>query len=197
MGVAGTAWPGGTLLRVADAEVVDTVRPRPGPDRRGLLAACLLRYDRTPRVTLDRLLSGRDREAARPRRPVPLDEAVRGSDRLIDLDDLDVDLALLRHRLPRTAVHRIVARSRPGAGRPLLAARVRPSGVPGAPPGRPAARCGCVPPNPAPCMSCSKERARGLGSGTNWSAACACSSTAVPTGWRGWWGGTGWGPPPL
>ncbi|BBC98443.1 hypothetical protein SRO_7267 [Streptomyces rochei] len=51
-------------------------------------------------------------------------ERCGGSDRLIDLDDLDVDLALLRHRLLLTAVHRIVARSRPGAGRPPLGARV-------------------------------------------------------------------------
>ncbi|MEU6466031.1 hypothetical protein [Streptomyces sp. NPDC046976] len=119
------AWPEGTLLCLADAEVVDAVLPRLGPDGPWLLAAYLLRHDRTPRIALDRLLAGRDREALRV-----LAAQSRwmkrsgGVERLVDLDDPDVDLTLLRHWMPRPARHRIVARSRPGAGRPSLGARV-------------------------------------------------------------------------
>ncbi|MFF5158438.1 hypothetical protein ACFY3N_19765 [Streptomyces sp. NPDC000348] len=59
------AWPEGTLLCLADAEVVDAVLPRLGPDGPWLLAAYLLRHDRTPRAVLDRLLADRDRDALR------------------------------------------------------------------------------------------------------------------------------------
>ncbi|MEL5957386.1 hypothetical protein AADR41_21925 [Streptomyces sp. CLV115] len=118
-------WPEGTLLCLADAEVVDAVLPRLGPDGPWLLAAYLLRYDRTPLPVLDRLLAGRDRDALRV-----LAEQARwmrrsGSvERLVDLDDPDVDLALLRQGSPRPLVHRIVARSRPAAGRTSLGGRV-------------------------------------------------------------------------
>ncbi|MBA9051080.1 hypothetical protein [Streptomyces murinus] len=119
------AWPEGTLLCLADAEVVDAVLPRLGPDGPWLLAAYLLRYDRTPPVALDRLLAGRDREALRVLAAQSRwMERSGGVERLVDLDDPEVDLVLLRHWIPRPAVHRIVARSRPGAGRPSLGARV-------------------------------------------------------------------------
>ncbi|MFF3951895.1 hypothetical protein ACFYY1_01675 [Streptomyces sp. NPDC001890] len=112
------AWPVGTLLCLADAEVVDAVLPRLGPDGPWLLAAYLLRYDRTPLRVLDRLLAGRDRDALRvlaaQSRWMKRSGAV---ERLVDLDDPDVDLALLRHWNPRPLVHRIVTRSRPVAGR--------------------------------------------------------------------------------
>ncbi|MFI6878201.1 hypothetical protein ACIBL6_32645 [Streptomyces sp. NPDC050400] len=119
------SWPEGTLLCLADAEVVDAVLPRLGPDGPWLLAAYLLRYDRTPSHVLDRLLADRDPDALRV-----LAEQSRwlrrsGSlDRLVDLDDPDVDLALLRHWNPRAVVRRIVARSRPGGAGPSLGARV-------------------------------------------------------------------------
>jgi hypothetical protein len=119
------AWPEGTLLCLADAEVVDAVLPRLGPDAPWLLAAYLLRHDRTPRAALDRLLADRDPAALRvlaaQSRWMERSGAV---DRLVDLDDPEVDLALLRHWNPRPIVHRIVTRSRPGAGRPSLGARV-------------------------------------------------------------------------
>ncbi|GAA2464488.1 hypothetical protein GCM10023100_77670 [Actinocorallia cavernae] len=119
------AWPEGTLLCLADAEVVDAVLPRLGPDGPWLLAAYLLRYDRTPRVVLDQLLAGRDREALRVLAAQSRwMERSGGTEHLVDLDDPEVDLVLLRHWIPRPAVHRIVARSRPGAGRPSLGARV-------------------------------------------------------------------------
>lgn len=118
-------WPEGTLLCLADAEVVDAVLPRLGPDAPWLLAAYLLRHDRTPRVALDRLLADRDRDALRvlaaQSRWLERSGAV---ERLVDLDDPEVDLALLRHWNPRPTVHRIVTRSRPGTGRPSLGARV-------------------------------------------------------------------------
>ncbi|WP_372347656.1 hypothetical protein [Streptomyces sp. KL116D] len=119
------SWPAGTLLCLADAEVVDAVLPRLGPDGPWLLAAYLLRYDRTPSHVLDRLLADRDPDALRV-----LAEQSRwlrrsGSlERLVDLDDPDVDLALLRHWNPRAVVQRIVARSRPGGAGPSLGARV-------------------------------------------------------------------------
>ncbi|MCX5111945.1 hypothetical protein OOK13_26035 [Streptomyces sp. NBC_00378] len=119
------AWPVGTLLCLADAEVVDAVLPRLGPDGPWLLAAYLLRYDRTPLRVLDRLLAGRDRDALRvlaaQSRWMKRSGAV---ERLVDLDDPDVDLALLRHWNPRPTVHRIVTRSRPVAGRTSLGGRV-------------------------------------------------------------------------
>ncbi|MFJ8852878.1 hypothetical protein [Streptomyces sp. NPDC102437] len=119
------AWPVGTLLCLADAEVVDAVLPRLGPDGPWLLAAYLLRYDRTPLRVLDRLLARRDRDALRvlaaQSRWMKRNGAV---ERLVDLDDPDVDLALLRHWNPRHLVHRIVARSRPVAGNTSLGGRV-------------------------------------------------------------------------
>ncbi|MFD0340442.1 hypothetical protein ACFVH0_17460 [Streptomyces sp. NPDC127117] len=118
-------WPVGTLLCLADAEVVDAVLPRLGPDGPWLLAAYLLRYDRTPRRVLDRLLAGRDRDALRVLAAQARWMKKSGSvERLVDLDDPDVDLALLRHWSPRRTVHRIVTRSRPGAGRMSLGGRV-------------------------------------------------------------------------
>ncbi|MFE8938130.1 hypothetical protein ACFYNX_11620 [Streptomyces sp. NPDC007872] len=118
-------WPEGTLLCLADAEVVEAALPRLGPDGPWLLAAYLLRHDRTPLTVLDRLLAGRDRDALRvlaaQSRWMKRSGAV---ERLVDLDDPEVDLALVRDWLPRPVVHRIVARSRPGSGRPSLGARV-------------------------------------------------------------------------
>ncbi|WP_437052276.1 hypothetical protein [Streptomyces sp. enrichment culture] len=119
------AWPEGTLLCLAGTEVVDSVVPRLGPDGPWLLAAYLLRHDRTPRPVLDRLLTDRDPNALRvlaaQSRWMHHSGAV---ERLVDLEDPDVDLALLRHWNPRPAVHRIVTRSRPGTGQPSLGARV-------------------------------------------------------------------------
>ncbi|MEU2129191.1 hypothetical protein [Streptomyces sp. NPDC018352] len=119
------AWPVGTLLCLADDEVVDAVLPRLGPDGPWLLAAYLLRYDRTPLRVLDRLLAGRDRDALRvlaaQSRWMKRSGAV---ERLVDLDDPDVDLALLRQWNPRPLVHRIVTRSRPVAGKTSLGGRV-------------------------------------------------------------------------
>ncbi|MFF6787613.1 hypothetical protein ACFY9C_00880 [Streptomyces filamentosus] len=118
-------WPAGTLLCLADAEVVEAVLPRLGPDAPWLLAAYLLRHDRTPRTVLDRLLADRDPDALRvlaaQSRWMERSGAV---DRLVDLDDPEVDRVLLRHWNPDAVVHRIVARSRTGTGRPSLGARV-------------------------------------------------------------------------
>jgi hypothetical protein len=119
------AWPEGTLLCLADPEVVDAVLPRLGPDAPWLLAAYLLRHDRTPRAVLDRLLTDRDHDALRvlaaQSRWMKRSGAV---ERLVELDDPEVDLALLRHWNPRPVVQRIVTRSRPDAGLPSLGARV-------------------------------------------------------------------------
>ncbi|MFF8815779.1 hypothetical protein [Streptomyces pactum] len=118
-------WPEGTLLCLADPEVIAAVLPRLGPDGPWLLAAYLLRHDRTPQAALDRLLADRDRDALRvlaaQSRWMERSGAV---ERLVELDDPEVDLTLLRHWNPRSITHRIVARSRPGTGRPSLGARV-------------------------------------------------------------------------
>ncbi|WP_353941698.1 hypothetical protein ABII15_08695 [Streptomyces sp. HUAS MG91] len=116
------AWPVGTLLSVADAEVVDAVLPRLGPDGAWLLAAHLLRHDHTPRPLLDRLLAARDPDALRVLAAQSrwLDGA--SLERLVDLDDPDVDLALLRHWNPRPTVLRIVHRCRPPLRDRVLAA---------------------------------------------------------------------------
>ncbi|WP_256106539.1 hypothetical protein [Streptomyces sp. ODS05-4] len=119
-------WPTGALLCLADAEVIDAVLPRLGPDGPWLLAAYLLRHDRTPLTVLDRLLAGRDRDALRvlaaQSRLLVRSGAV---ERLADLDDPEVDFALLRcGNTPAAVVRRIVARSRPGPGRLTLGARV-------------------------------------------------------------------------
>ncbi|MFF0745944.1 hypothetical protein ACFYVL_36685 [Streptomyces sp. NPDC004111] len=120
------AWPEGTLLCLADPEVVDAVLPRLGPDGPWLLAAYLLREVTTPRHVLDRLLDGRDPAALRV-----LAEQCRWLDdgsaaRLADLDDPDIDLVLLRRLHHGPSVRRIVSRSRPdpGSGQPSLGARV-------------------------------------------------------------------------
>jgi hypothetical protein len=119
------AWPQGTLLCLADAEVIDAVVPRLGPDGPWLLAAYLLRHDRTPRAVLDRLLTDRDHDALRvlaaQSRWMKHCDAVQ---RLVDLDDGEVDLALLRHCTLQPVVHRIVTRSRPVTERPSLGDRV-------------------------------------------------------------------------
>lgn len=117
-------WPEGTLLCLADAEVVDAVLPRLGPDGPWLLAAYLLRHDRTPRTVLDRLLADRDHDALRVLAAQSRWMEHSAVERLVDLHDPEVDLALLRHWLPRPAAHRIVTRSRPGTGRPSLGGRV-------------------------------------------------------------------------
>ncbi|MET8753111.1 hypothetical protein ABZW32_23850 [Streptomyces sp. NPDC004667] len=105
-------WPIGTLLCLADADTVDAVLPRLGPDGPWLLAAYLMRHERTPRTAFGRLLAGRDPQAlrvlaARTRR------LEVGSDVLLaDLDDPEVDLTLLRHGTTAPTGRRIVARSR-------------------------------------------------------------------------------------
>ncbi|WP_371675064.1 hypothetical protein [Streptomyces sp. NBC_01276] len=113
-------WPIGTLLCLADADTVDAVLPRLGPDGPWLLAAYLTRHERTPRTAFGRLLAGRDPHAlyvlaARTRR------LEAGADVLLaDLDDPEVDLTLLRYGSTTPTGRRIVARSRPhgttGAG---------------------------------------------------------------------------------
>ncbi|WP_405662546.1 hypothetical protein OG379_13925 [Streptomyces sp. NBC_01166] len=119
-------WPEGTLLCLADAEVADAVLPRLGPDGPWLLAAYLLRYDRTPRHLLDRLLAGRDPDALRVLAAQCRWLKDGSPARLADLDDPDIDLVLLRHLTHRPTVHRIVTRSRPhrGAEPPSPGARV-------------------------------------------------------------------------
>ncbi|MFH7595652.1 hypothetical protein WDV06_11200 [Streptomyces racemochromogenes] len=103
-------WPVGTLLSLADADVVDAVLPRLGPDGPWLLAAYLLRHDRTPRVLLDRLLEGRDPRALRvlaaASRRLPSD----ARERLVGLDDPEVDLTLLRSGTAAGLARRIATR---------------------------------------------------------------------------------------
>ncbi|MGW1893939.1 hypothetical protein ACWCP6_27345 [Streptomyces sp. NPDC002004] len=110
------AWPVGTLLCLADGDVVDAALPRLGPDGPWLLAAYLLRHDRTPRTVFERLLTGRDPRALHilARQSRRLDAGL--VDRLVDLEEPDVDLALLRSGCPTPLARRIVARSRPRAG---------------------------------------------------------------------------------
>ncbi|MEW2414802.1 hypothetical protein AB0953_13885 [Streptomyces sp. NPDC046866] len=120
-------WPIGTLLCVADdPEVVDAVLPRLGPDGPWLLAAYLLRHDRTPRGVLDRLLAGRDPQALRVLASQTRWLSPGAGELLADLGEPDVDLALLRHGTTPQVARRIVARSRPGGARPEegLGARV-------------------------------------------------------------------------
>ncbi|MFE6225048.1 hypothetical protein [Streptomyces sp. NPDC057854] len=119
------AWPEGTLLCLADPDVVAAVLPRLGPDGPWLLAAYLLRYDDTPRTALDRLLADRDPDALRVL--AAQSRWMRrsgGVERLVDLDDPEVDLTLLRQGTRRPVTHRIVTRSRPAEGAPSLGARV-------------------------------------------------------------------------
>ncbi|MFE2142210.1 hypothetical protein ACFXA3_10730 [Streptomyces sp. NPDC059456] len=108
-------WPIGTMLCTADAETVDAVLPRLGPDGPWLLAAYLLRYDRTPRTALDRLLAGADPEAVRVlaagTRRLPAGTAGR----LADLADPEVDHRLLAGDAPEAVRRRIVGRSRAGS----------------------------------------------------------------------------------
>ncbi|MEW2453106.1 hypothetical protein [Streptomyces albus] len=108
-------WPEGTLLCLADAAVLDAVLPRLGPDGPWLLAAYLLRYDRTPGHVLDRLLAGRDPDALRVLAAQSRWLSEGMTDRLVDLGDARVDLALLRYGTDERLARRIVARSRPGA----------------------------------------------------------------------------------
>ncbi|MFH9109577.1 hypothetical protein ACH4LN_23880 [Streptomyces albus] len=108
-------WPEGTLLCLADAAVLDAVLPRLGPDGPWLLAAYLLRYDRTPRHVLDRLLAGRDPDALRVLAAQSRWLSEGMTDRLVDLVDAKVDLTLLRYGTDERLARRIVARSRPGA----------------------------------------------------------------------------------
>ncbi|MFJ5551881.1 hypothetical protein [Streptomyces sp. NPDC093225] len=107
-------WPIGTMLCMADADTVDAVLPRLGPDGPWLLAAYLLRHERTPRTVLDRLLAGRDPKAmyvlAAGTRRLPAGTA----DRLADLGDPEVDHFLLAENAPEPVRRRIVGRSRAG-----------------------------------------------------------------------------------
>ncbi|MFD0266380.1 hypothetical protein ACFVGY_07275 [Streptomyces sp. NPDC127106] len=125
-GVLGWRWPIGTLLCLADADVVDAVLPRLGPDGPWKLASYLQRHDRTPRPLVERLSAGRDPQALRVlasgiRR---LSHWVPGL--LAGLGDPDVDVALLRNGVAPHLARRIVGRSRPGTGKPEdgLGARV-------------------------------------------------------------------------
>ncbi|MEV5510173.1 hypothetical protein [Streptomyces orinoci] len=119
-------WPIGTLLCLADAEVIDAVLPRLGPDGPWLLAAYLLRHDHTPRPVFNRLLADRDPQALRilAAQSRWLDHGL--VERLAELDDADVDLSLLRHTGGNPSLaRRIVARTRrPAAGTSPVAARV-------------------------------------------------------------------------
>ncbi|MFD7628238.1 hypothetical protein ACFV7Q_19730 [Streptomyces sp. NPDC059851] len=123
----GWPWAIGTLLCLADADTVDAVLPRLGPDGPWKLASYVQRHDRTPRFVVDRLLAGRDPQALR----VLASGIQRLSDwvpgLLADLGDPDVDLVLLRIGVPPHLARRIVGRSRPGTGKPgeNLGARVR------------------------------------------------------------------------
>ncbi|WP_158939569.1 hypothetical protein [Streptomyces sp. NRRL S-87] len=107
-------WPIATMLCMADADTVDAVLPRLGPDGPWLLAAYLLRHERTPRTVLDRLLAGRDPRAmyvlAAGARRLPAGTA----DRLADLGDPEVDYFLLAENAPEPVRRRIVRRSRAG-----------------------------------------------------------------------------------
>ncbi|MFF4403296.1 hypothetical protein [Streptomyces sp. NPDC001404] len=119
------AWPMGTLLCLADAEVLDAVLPRLGPDGPWLLAGYLLRHDHTPRRVLDRLLADRDPHALRilASQSRWLEKGL--VERLADLDDPGTDLALLRHAGAPHITRRIVARSRrSGTGADPVAAQV-------------------------------------------------------------------------
>ncbi|MFF2195520.1 hypothetical protein ACFVXK_21675, partial [Streptomyces sp. NPDC058157] len=115
------AWPLGTLLSLADADVVDAVLPRLGPDGPWLLAAYLLRYDRTPRVLLDRLVAGRDPEALRVLASQSRRLTEDARDLLVDLDDPEVDLTLLRHGCSSHLAARIVTRPHRRTSARLLA----------------------------------------------------------------------------
>ncbi|MFF1556159.1 hypothetical protein [Streptomyces sp. NPDC058279] len=111
----GWTWPIGTLLCLAEAETVDAVLARLGPDGSWLLAAYLLRHERTPRTVFDRLLAGRDPHALRVLAAQSrwLED---GADvRLADLDDPEVDLTLLRNGTTARTALRIVTRSRSGS----------------------------------------------------------------------------------
>lgn len=119
------AWPMGTLLCLADAEVVDAVLPRLGPDGSWLLAAYLLRHDHTPRVAFERLLRGRDPRALRILAAQSRWLETGLAEQLADLGDPGTDLALLRHAGNPHLARRIVARSRrSGAEAGPVAARV-------------------------------------------------------------------------
>ncbi|SEF50036.1 hypothetical protein SAMN05216223_101132 [Actinacidiphila yanglinensis] len=104
-------WPAGTLLCLADAEVIDAVLPRLGPDGAWLLAAYVLRHDRVPRVVFERLLAGRDPRALR----ILITESRWLDDGLVEPlaedGDPEADLALLRHVRDPLVVRRVVARS--------------------------------------------------------------------------------------
>ncbi|MFB0633278.1 hypothetical protein [Streptomyces sp. AB3(2024)] len=107
------SWPIGTLLCLADADTVDAVLPRLGPDGPWLLAAYLTRHERTPRTAFGRLLAGRDPQALRVL-AARTGRLEAGSDVLLaDLDEPEVDLTLLRYGATAPTGRRIVARSRP------------------------------------------------------------------------------------
>ncbi|MFI9724300.1 hypothetical protein ACIHFE_32465 [Streptomyces sp. NPDC052396] len=131
------AWPVGTLLCLADADTVDAILPRLGPDGPWLLAAYLLRHDHTPRLVFDRLLAGRDPHALRilALQSRWLEDGL--VERLAELDDPEVDLALLRQGGNPHLARRIVARTRrsgsaagPVAAQVLAELRAEPSARP-------------------------------------------------------------------
>ncbi|MFE9214785.1 hypothetical protein ACFYN3_00400 [Streptomyces lavendulae] len=106
-------WPIGTLLCLADADTVDAVLPRLGPDGPWLLAAYLTRHERTPRTLFRRLLAGRDPHALRVLAACTRRLEAGADVMLADLDDPEVDLTLLRYGSTAPTGRRIVARSRP------------------------------------------------------------------------------------
>ncbi|MCX5195455.1 hypothetical protein OOK31_16345 [Streptomyces sp. NBC_00249] len=106
-------WPAGTLLCLADAEVVDAVLPLLGPDGPWLLAAYALRHDTVPDVVLDRLLALREPRALRLLASYGRRLSEATAERLVGLDDPEVDLVLLHRGCPQHLARRVVARSRP------------------------------------------------------------------------------------
>ncbi|MFD4140145.1 hypothetical protein ACFWSO_14390, partial [Streptomyces sp. NPDC058572] len=102
------AWPPGTLLCLAQPEALAAVLPRLGADAPWRLAAYLLRYDRTPRAAFDHLLQLGDPEALRilATQSRWLNDELE--DRLADLHDPAVDLALLRNSGHRHITLRVI-----------------------------------------------------------------------------------------
>ncbi|MEU2158175.1 hypothetical protein ABZ532_24745 [Streptomyces sp. NPDC019396] len=91
------SWPAGTLLCLAEPEVIAALLPRLGPDAPWLLAAYLLRHDRTPPAAFEQLLKLRDPAALRVLATQSRWLSDAYAARLADLRDPEVDLALLRN----------------------------------------------------------------------------------------------------
>lgn len=124
------SWPVGTLLCLADAEVIDAVLRRLGPDGSWRLAAYLLRHDHTSRPAFERVQAGRDPRALR----ILATEGRWLEDgflaRLADVDEPGTDLALLRHARDPLVVRRVIDRS--SRRTRAAAARATSAGIEGA-----------------------------------------------------------------